>query len=72
MIILIRRLALDAQGPGEITGYEDHEALLTKTLSIKRSQGPAGIPTVRASMARRAASPSPSPSPSPNLIVFQI
>ena len=37
MSILIIVLALDAQGLGGLTGYEDHEALLTKTLSIKRS-----------------------------------
>ena len=46
-------LALDAQGPGEITGHEDHEALLTKT-SLWREPGPAGIPTARARIASRA------------------
>ena len=54
MIILIVVLALDAQGLGEVTGYEDHEALLTKT-PLSREPGPAGIPTARASLARRAA-----------------
>ena len=54
MIILIVVLALDAQGPGEVTGHEDHEALLTKT-PLSREPGPAGIPTARASLARRAA-----------------
>ena len=37
-----------------LTGYEDHEALLTKT-PLSREPGPAGIPTARASLARRAA-----------------
>ena len=54
MIILIIVLALDAQGLGEVTGYEDHEALLTKT-PLSREPGPAGIPTARASIARIAA-----------------
>ena len=37
-----------------VTGHEDHEALLTKT-PLSREPGPAGIPTARASIARRAA-----------------
>ena len=39
MIILIVVLALDAQGLGEVTGYEDHEALLTKTPLSREAWG---------------------------------
>ena len=39
MSILIIVLALDAQGLGEVTGYEDHEALLTKTPLSREAWG---------------------------------
>ena len=39
MIILIIVLALDAQGLGGLTGYEDHEALLTKTPLSREARG---------------------------------
>ena len=39
MSILIIVLALDAQGLGEVTGYEDHEALLTKTPLSREARG---------------------------------